>query len=148
MPERPLANVDPPQDGSPSWDEVEQREGLPELPVPAVPVHIDGPVQIQQLPPRTSRMATIVAPGIGIDQPTELLSKDLRRSRTLVMALDENVVIGLTKQDTRMAIGGVASGLMLPKNVWLDLRGSSAAYVASQTANPSKVLVLAESWAD
>lgn len=143
--ERPvLGLVDPPQDGSPGLDEVLQREALPEWPIPAAPVHVDGPVQTQELPPRTSTARTIVVDAVGVGE--ELLAKDPRRGRAIVMALDEGMVIGLTSQDCVLS-AGVAPGLMWPKLVPLEIRGWSRLFVGAQ-ANTTKVVVLAESWAD
>ena len=147
MPERPvLGVVDPPQDGSPSWDEVEQREGLPEIPIPAVPVHVDGPVQVQHLPPRTSVMRTLTVDNVT---PTELLSKDLRRYRAIIVAYSANIVVGLTTVDCLASPGGgPANGATLPANQQIILYGSSRVFVASKTGTPAQVSIIAESWAD
>lgn len=148
MPERPvvLVGVDPPQDGSPSWDEVEQREALPELPFPAAPVHVDGPVQTQELPPRTSVSRTISVDSLT---PQELLPRDLRRSRALILATGAPVVIGLTTTDCLIPPGSRANGAYWPVNLPLELRGMSRLFVASQTpGTPANVTIISESWAD
>jgi hypothetical protein len=147
MSERPviIRGVDPPQDGSPSWDEVEQREGLPELPIPAVPVHVDGPVQTQNLPPRTSVVRSVQVDNLV---PQEILAKDLRRSRAVLYAHDSRVVYGLTSTDCLIAAGSRANGAYWPQNLQLTINGSSRLFVASATATPTLVSVIAESWAD
>lgn len=148
MAERPLGLVDDAQDGSPDWDEVEQREGTPEMPIPAVPVHVDGPVQVHQLPPRMSTIGTLLldAAGAGV-QPVELLPKDLRRTTATILA-DVPIIIGTTKLAT-IAKGATspATGGYWPANVPLTIRGSSQFWV-SAVAAAAKVTVLAESWAD
>lgn len=148
MSERPSvpAGVDNPQDGSPSWSEVEQHEELPELPIPAVPVHVDGPVQTQELPPRTSVARSMLV----TTEPTELVANDLRRASFLVIPIDGAVWIGKTTNEVRpTSPGGRAPGAKLPQSVQgYRLNGSSRLFVASVAAGPVEVTVVAESWAD
>ncbi len=142
--------VDDPQDGSPSWDEVEQREELPELPVPAVAVHVDGPVQVHNLPSRTSILRTIY-----IDStPTELLAEDLRRARA-VIASGTDIVIGLTRGACLTnGAEGKTDGLQWDTTAYgvLELRGTAQLWVAAPSVAPGAaqvgVSILAESWAD
>ncbi len=147
MAERPvvLVGVDPPQDGSPSWDEVEQREALPELPIPAAPVHVDGPVQVQPVPPRTSVVRTIQVDNLVAQ---EVLAKDLRRQRALILSLDAGMVVGLTTTDCLIPLNSRANGAYWPQNLPLELNGSSRLFVASQTSTPTRIVVITESWAD
>lgn len=142
---RIVAGVDPPQDGSPSWAEIDQREGVPELPIPAVPVHVDGPVQTQALPPRTSVVRTIMVDNIT---PQEVLAQDLRRGRAVLFAHDSGVVFGLTQTDCQIPVGSRANGAYWPMGLALGLNGSSRMFVASSSATPTRVSVITESWAD
>ncbi len=145
MSERAPLNVDDPQDGSPSMDELDQREELSELPIPAVPVHVDGPVQTQELPPRISVMRSM---NVGTE-PQELLGGDLRRSRALIWAIDGPVWIGKSSMECRPASpGSVAPGARLPQATSpVELRGYSRIFVAA-VAGTVLVSVVAESWAD
>jgi hypothetical protein len=136
-----LGVVDPPQDGSPSWDEVEQREGIGEFPILAVPVHLDGPAQVQQLPPRTSVLRSLAVTNAGA---VELLAKDPRRARAVIIAVGDGIVLGLDSN-------GAAStgfGFRWPAGLPLEVRGWSRVMVSAQTGAGAVVSVLAESWAD
>lgn len=148
MPER-AGTVDPPQDGSPSWDEVEQHEAKPELPIAAVPVHVDGPVQVHQLPPRTSVATTLLldAAAAGV-QPIEMLAGDRRRSRALILAQGGGIVFGTTKLAC-IAKGATspATGAAWPAGLALTILGSSQLWVAAATTAVT-LTVLSESWAD
>lgn len=139
-------NVDDPGDGSPSLDELEQREEHAELPIPAVPVHVDGPVQTQELPPRTSVVRSMTV----TTEPQELLPADLRRSRALVWAIDGAVYVGKTSNDCRPSTPGApAPGARLPQTTTpVELRGFSRLWVAAVAPGPVLVTVIAESWAD
>lgn len=139
------AGVDEPGDGSPSWDEVEQREEHAELPIPAVPVHVDGPVQVQGLPPRTSVVRTLTVDNVT---PAELLSRDPRRCRAVIIAFSANIVIGLNSADVIAQGGSPATGATVPANQMLTIYGWSRLFVASKTATPAQVSVITESWAD
>jgi hypothetical protein len=142
------AGVDDPQDGSPSWDEVEQHEELPELPIAAVPVHVDGPVQTHALPPRTSVVRTLV---VGVE-PTELVGLDLRRASVLIIPVDEAIWVGKTTTDCRVPPGGTEApgGLLPPAPMGGGYRlyGSSRLFCACAVAEITRVTVIAESWAD
>jgi len=137
--------VDDPQDGSPSWDEVEQREELAELPIAAVPVHVDGPVQVQDLPPRTSVARSFA---IGVE-PQELLAQDLRRRRAVIIPTDGAIWIGKSTTDCRVPAGGtLAPGGKIPQSTGgVPLFGSSRLFCAAVTGTVI-VTVIAESWAD
>lgn len=146
MSERPhLGLVDPPADGSPDLAELQQHEALPEFPIPAVPVHVDGPVQVQTLPPRTSVVRTIMVDNIT---PQEVLSADLRRSLSVLYAHDSGIVVGLTQTDCQIPVGSRANGAYWPMGLQLSIRGSSRLFVASSSATPTRVSVISESWAD
>jgi hypothetical protein len=135
--------VDEPQDGSPEWDEVEQRDGLPEIPIPAVPVHVDGPVQTHQLPPRTSVFRTITVGAV----PTELLARDLRRQRAYIYSFDQDILVALRQSEAGSAAPYTQGGARWPKGVALPLNGSAQVWVSAVTGT-SSVTVVTESWAD
>lgn len=135
--------VDDPQDGSPSWDEVEQREALPEMPFPAVAVHVDGPVETHTLPPRNSVLRTIT---VGTN-PTELLPRDLRRQRAVIYSFDQDVIIALRSSEAGTGAAFTTAGARWPKNVALTINGASQVFIAAAAATTA-VTIVAESWAD
>ena len=130
-------------DGTPDWDAVEQRDELLELPVPAVPVHVDGPVQTQTLPPRTSVLRTITV----TTTPMELLARDLRRQRAVVYSFDQDVIIALRSSEAGSGPAFTTAGARWPKGSALTLFGASQVWVAAVTGTTS-VTIVSESWAD
>lgn len=150
MPETPTpANVDNPQDGSPSWDEVSQREENAEIRMAAVPVHVDGPVETHELPPRTSVCRTLaLAPFAANPDPVELISKDLRRKRAVIIPIGGDIWVGLSSTDCRVNAGAtIANGGRLVSGQQTVLFGSSRLF-CSAVAAAVTVTVITESWAD
>lgn len=135
MAEHPvLVHVDPPQDGSPGWDEVEQREAVPELPIPAIPVHVDGPVQTQEVPSRVGVMV-----GITITTTAEQLAgPDLRRKKLTLLARDADFFFGTTRTQI---------SAWWPAGVPLPITHSGSVFVAADTTSTLLTMVT-EGWAD
>lgn len=126
--------VDDPQDGSPSMDELEQREEHSELPIPAVPVHIDGPVQTQEVPARHGQML-----GVTISTTAEMISgRDLRRKRLTLLTRDADFFVGSDRTNiTAWWPAGVPLVLVHCEPVWVKA-----------DATPTLLTVVNEGWAE
>lgn len=132
MPEAPEPEI------TPELDEVHQQEHVPEAAVPAVPVHVDGPVRVQQLPTRVAAMRTV--PIDTTAQP--IAGKDRRRSSITLLSPDQTFHVALTQSDAQ-----AMAGMDWPSGVPLRLTHCLGVYVRAKTAAGSLSFVI-EQWAD
>jgi hypothetical protein len=121
--------------------EVQQETERPELPTPfpAVPVRIDGPVQVQPLPTITGSLRTW---SVG-DEAERLVGKDPRRATVTLLAQDEPIALGFAQAE---AAAGTAA--VWPVDVPLVLHTREEVWVRSATpGTPANITVITENWA-
>lgn len=125
---------------TPDLDEVEQQESRREMAETALPVHLDGPARVQQLPCRVSVMRSI-----SLGSTTELIAgRDLRRARIVLVSADQPVYLGQTT--TEVANG---SGFLMPSGQPLELLNAATLYARCSAPGMTTILsILIEQWAD
>lgn len=127
MTDAPLTN-----EPSPELDEVLAEEPAA-LPVPCVPVRVDGPVTVQELPAmRAAPFSTALATTFQ-----KILGRDPKRRRVVLLG-DANWIYSSTGQ------GG---GITWPSNVALVLENGDAVYAKLPTGT-GNLQTVPEYWAD
>lgn len=110
--------------------------------VPTVPVRIDEPVRTHELPR--------ISGGAWTDQVDtsgkRLLAADPKRSCATILALDQDVYIGMDQASVSAASMANPSGAQWPANVPLVIQHCDEVWVSSQ-ASTTAVSVLVERWA-
>lgn len=139
----------------PTDAEVVQEEAAPGL--TTIPVCVEGPVRVHQLPARASGYRRVT---VGTSTPLRVLGRDPRRRRVLLQAFDadgatQGVFYGATAMEVtppaafaaRLAVPGpAASGATVASPV-LELTGVDELWVLADTAQ-CELTVTAEQWAD
>lgn len=127
------------QDSDPIGDlaDLEQRDELDTLPIPTVPVRIDGPVPVQVLPTISSgsRNYTVALAAVRIG------NADTRRASFTIVSLDENFYYGTDQATVERAYGA-----LWPALVPLVLTHRDQVYVAA-FQNTTVISVVSENWA-
>lgn len=120
-----------------SLEDLEQQE--PEdYNIRAVPVNVEGPVQVQFLPARKA-----VYRNISITTTAQqLLSDDPRRARAIIVAVDGDIYLGASSQEITQGIG-----FRLPDPQSIDILHSRAVWVGA-VAGTVQISLLVENWAD
>lgn len=119
----------------PTNEEVYQAE----TPVaPTVPVEVQGPVQVDELPARSGGCFAVTAS----TAPLRLLGNDPRRKRAVVISIDQNIYIGNTSSQVLMPSGAA----LWPQDVALELQNSDEWWVAAASSTTT-VTVIVENWA-
>lgn len=119
-------------------DDVLQEE--PEsFQIKAIVTNVEGPVQVQLLPSVAAGSRSWNA--VPATEAQRIANADPRRRSCTVMALDQNIYVGSTKQDAESGYG-----VLWPKLVPLVLTHSEAVYVRAVTATTG-VSVVVENWA-
>lgn len=121
--------------------DVEQTEELPPLAPVAVPVQVDGPVRVQQVPTVAADARTYI---LG-DAATKILGRDPRRSVAILMAATGAVPF-LFGYSQAAADAGTAAAW--PAGLALPLHSNEEVWVRSGTpGTPVTLTVVAENWA-
>lgn len=129
--------------GDPEPDIVDVHQEEPEdiLPVPSVPVTVDGPVRTQQLPTRTASMRSIRITGTEV-----IAGEDDRRASVTLVARSgtEGFYVGTSSQ---MVASGEAA--FFDSNIPVTLRTTERLYARSSDGTTmSHLTVVQELWAD
>ncbi len=106
----------------------------------AIITNVEGPVQVQLLPSVAAGSRSWN--GVPATEAQRVANADLRRRSCTVMALDQNIYVGSTKQDAESGYG-----VLWPKLVPLVLTHAEAVYVRAATATTA-VSVVVENWAN
>lgn len=128
MPENDVAGYQ-----GPDYDEVRGFEAPPEL--STVPVSIDEPVNIRELP---AVDAQIVSRTVGTSTATKLVSANEFRGRCTLVA-DDDIYLAHTKGEAEAATGKIPAGTAL------ELRAPVEYYAQAVTAQTTVTLIL-DSW--
>lgn len=128
-------------EGEPGYVELDDvlQEEPESFQIKAIVTNVEGPVQVQLLPS--------VAAGsrswnnVPATEAQRVANADLRRRSCTVMALDQNIYVGSTKQDAESGYG-----VLWPKLVPLVLTHAESVYVRAVTATTT-VSVVVENWA-
>lgn len=129
-------------DLEPDNDDLFQAE--PEaLPLTPIPVHVQGPVRVQD-PPATQLVVTqvFVDSTGGFIQPQRVLGEDPRRKIARIVSGDQKLRVG-TSQKQVMSPDMCA---VWPVNVPLEITARSEVWVAADTLT-TRVSVVSELWA-
>lgn len=114
------------------------QEDADALPIKAVPVSIEGPVQVQLIGSRVASMRTITVTA-NADQ---VLGKDLRRRRAVIITNDAEIYVGLDMQQTNNE-----DAFLLPVDTPMEITHTDEVWAATVSAT-SKISVLVEQWAN
>lgn len=143
----------PNQDGRPndvreSLDELQQEPPRHPLPIDPIPVTVDGPVRVQDVPARRATYQTVYIDGSRKDA-VQLLPPDPRRKRAVLIATDQDPYIGATREDLAgVTTGSAAAAMQFPRSVPLELLHCDGVYCTTGDGSNTFVSVLAEYWAD
>lgn len=128
-------------------DELQQRDADTELPIPAVPVHVDGPVPVQSLPSRSGGAQSYTLPGAGAlaGRATRVGKEDPRRRRMILMLTTaaQTFCFGV---DQASAESGIAAAW--PTGVPLLITWQDALWIRAGAGVDVSVTVVSEFWAD
>jgi hypothetical protein len=119
---------------SPEIEDVYQEEPSP---FSTVPVHIEGPVQVHELPARRAQMKTDVVSNSGW---TPLLPETPKRKRLVMISTDKSFYLSID--------GTGVSGFLWPANVALVLEHTQRVYAMSADPAGSTISHCSELWAD
>lgn len=119
--------------------ELNQEDEYKAIPIPSVPVNIDGPVQIHQVPSVVAGCRSYTAIGTTAKR---IANSDPRRRSITLMSIDENFYVGANQQESESGYGA-----LWPKLVPLVLTHMDPVYVRA-TQNTTTVSVVVENWAN
>jgi hypothetical protein len=118
---------------TPSPAEVQQYE---EPSMATVPVRVDGPVRVAELPSVTQGIGSVVLDTTG----SQVLAADPRRKRATLLTNDQEMHISHSQ-------AGLVNGATWPVDVPLILDTSDALW-ARAAADTTQVTVIIEGWAE
>lgn len=122
-----------------SEEEILQEEVTP-VPIVPVPVVVEGPARVQTLP--APQYVTRNYQGVTSSVATQVLSHEDRRSRALVLSIDQPIYVGRTPGEVESGIAAV-----WPDNVPLEILSGASVYVMCAAAGATTtVSVSAEYW--
>lgn len=126
---------------SPDVDDVLQ-EDVHALPTGPVPVAVQGPVSVRQLPMRPGSGRTLPVDGVET-----IAGDDDRRAQVTVWLANPAGPVAYVGHDRTLVQGGEA--LTVVAGIPVTLRGSRRVYAASATpGTAARLSVLIEQWAD
>ena len=118
--------------------ELNQEDEYKSIPIPTVPVNVDGPVQVHHVP---SVVAGCRSYTVGTTA-SRVANSDPRRRSVTVISIDEDFYVGANQQESESGYGA-----LWPKLVPLVLTHQDPVYVTA-TQNTSTVSVVVENWAN
>jgi hypothetical protein len=121
----------------PDVDEVVQEEPT-ETHIQPVPVTIEGPVRVQELPSRVASTRSYILS----TTPEQILGADPRRRRALLVGVTNIIWLGTTPNDVTGPYP-----FALPVGVPIVLEHQAPIYAASATGTATLSMVV-ENWAD
>jgi hypothetical protein len=119
----------------PTAPEVEQSE---QPNIPSVPVMVEGPIRVQELPATTGRAFSLT--GVTTTEPKKLLDEDPRRKRAVIVGNDDDIFIGRTQQEC-------IQGAILPVDTPVYITHKDPVWVAAVNST-TRVSCIMELWAD
>lgn len=130
-------------DGHPDNDQVMQDE-TPAMPV--IPVRVEGPVRTAELPAVSGGYRTVQVDTNGV----RILSADPRRKGAFLVPNDEDVWIGSSQAEVRVASATSAdpSGALWPSGTPFPLAHRDEVWIACASfGDTTRVSVITEQWA-
>lgn len=131
----------------PDAEDVQGEEVDASLRIPVVPVTVEGPVRVQQLPSRLGDARTVkLAPAASITahssgDVTFRRNKDPRRRRLILLSTDKPFYYAMEQESAERG-----SGALWPINVPLVIEHCEEFYLASADAAGSTLTVIREDW--
>lgn len=123
-------------------NDIEQEADRDEIPyMPSVPVAVDGPVQVHQVPSVSSGVRNFT--GVTATEAVRVANADPRRRSLTIISVGQNMYVGNDKVNVE---GGTHAALW-PANVPLVITHSDWVWVKSATST-TVVSVLSENWAN
>jgi len=132
---------------------VEQEEAPP---LGALPVTVETPVRVQELPARAAGYRRVA---VGTTEPLRVLGRDPRRRRAVIQVYDaagatHGVYLGASRTEVappasfaaRLGVATPGGGTPVASHP-LELRGLDELWLLADTAG-CEVTVIAEQWAD
>jgi len=111
-----------------------------ERPQGAVPVYVQGPIRVQELPCEDGSLITFTVDNNGY----RISDEDFRRRILTLISRDDDLWVGRTKGEVQ-----AQTAAWWPKLTPLILRSRFGVYVATVTAaTTSRISVITEEWTD
>jgi hypothetical protein len=123
----------------------EEIDGNPRIPI--VPVSVEGPVRVQQLPSRLGDARTVkLLPAASITphaagEVTFRRNKDPRRRRLILLSTDKPFYYAMEQESAERG-----SGALWPINVPLPVEHCEEFYLASADAAGTTLTIIREDW--
>jgi hypothetical protein len=121
-------------DLTPPTDDVLQEEEKA-APITAIPVTVEGPARVQQLPTRSAGMRTFDLTLTAV----KILEQDPRRRRAVLQAVGDSIMIGPTQ-------AAASAGATFTDGVVIELTTCDDVW-ARATSTTAKLGVINEQWA-
>lgn len=132
-------------DDAPTTEEVMQRDGGESVPLPTLPVEVQGPVRVQVMPRRGKQTFSTFAVKAGV--PIPLISMVPTRAQATIIATTDDLWLGPNRGAVDTTGGVVPSAAVLWPPSLPFVTESSAELWACSTADQS-ISILTESWED